>query len=104
MTNLLFTVVESRGAWGPLWRVLSGVDGGQPLRPYASLEDACAVAGEAQAICARLVAPAGPGRPALPPAPGSPEYLAADARWTAHLRERTAGASAEDDLADLIDR
>jgi hypothetical protein len=51
--------------------------------------------------------PTGTGRPALPPAPGSPAYLAADARWTAHLRERVArhpaGAGA-DDVGDLIDR
>jgi hypothetical protein len=46
------------------------------------------------------------GRPALPLAPGSLEYLEADARWTAHLAERTAGASqaGDDDLADLIAR
>jgi hypothetical protein len=46
--------------------------------------------------------PTGTGRPSWPPAPGSPEYLEADSRWQAHLRERTAGAG--DDLTDLIDR
>jgi hypothetical protein len=38
----------------------------------------------------------------LPPAPGSPAYLEADARWTAHLAERAAEVSG--DVSDLIDR
>jgi hypothetical protein len=58
----VFVVVEGQGSRGSIWYVLSGADGHKVLKPYVRLEDACQVAGEAQAIPERTVATGGAGR------------------------------------------
>jgi hypothetical protein len=109
------TVVEERTAVATTWWVLSEM--GYELAHLATFEAACLVAARERALAAAEARDQAAhqaakdrdrepdrwptGRPVLPPAPGSPEYLEADARWTAHLRERTAGVEA--DVSDLID-